>query len=282
MAKQGVIASSAYSLYLNGKGSDQGSVLFGGVDTAKYQGELYTLPVLPEERDGVTAIYEFTVALHGISYSVGGKNGTAGSYSAGRLTLLDSGTTNAFLPTDALTGLAEAFNINNNGEIDCSSLTSSDSITFTFANNAAITVPIGSFVTQAQGTCQVGLTEQGEGEPAILGDVFLRYAYAIFDVDNNEVHLAQSVINATSSNILEIGSGPGAVPNGTEPSGGNSTGATPTTSGGSKATGSATVTPTGPTSSPSSTAGFSNTGATQSFTSVAGLLAAGVLFAFAA
>ena len=281
MAEQGIIASSAYSLYLNGKGSPAGSVLFGGVDTAKYEGELYTLPVLPEERAGVTQIYEFTVALYSISYSVGGKNNTAASYPDGTLTLLDSGTTAAFLPLDALQSLGQAFNIDSNGNIDCSALNSPDSITFTFENNAAITVPIGSFVSQSREGCSISLTEMGDGEPAILGDVFMRYSYAVFDVDNDEVHIAQSVINATSSNILEIGSGSGAVPNGTEPTGGNSTGATPTTSSGSKATGSGSATPTGSTTSPSSTSGQSSTRATQSFTSVAGLLAAGILFTFA-
>ena len=282
MARQGVINSAAYSLYLNGKGSPLGSVLFGGVDTAKYEGELYSLPVLPEEREGVTKIYEFTVALHQVSYSASGQNSTAASYSQGALTLLDSGTTNAFLPSDVFETLTDAFNIRNDGSIDCAAANSDDSITFTFVNNAAITVPFSSFVEESSQGCFAGLSLASEGEPLILGDVFLRYAYSVFDLDNNQIHIAQSVINATDSNILEIGSGPSAVPNGTQPSGGNSTGATPTASGGAPVTGSGTATPTGPTSSPTSTAGFSNTGATHSITSVAGLLAAGLLFALAA
>ena len=283
MARQGVINSAAFSLYLNGKGSPLGSVLFGGVDTAKYEGELYTLPVLPEEREGVTKIYEFTVALYGVTYSASGKNGTAATFSqGGALTLLDSGTTNAFLPSDVLQTLGDAFNVRNDGSIDCDAANSDDSITFEFVDNAAITVPFGSFVEQSDQGCFVGLSPAQDGEPLILGDVFLRYAYSVFDLANNQVHIAQSVINATDSNILEISAGPGGVPNGTQPSGGNSTGATPTASGGAPATGSGTATPTGPTASPTSTSGFSSTGATQSITSAAGLLVAGLLFALAA
>ena len=291
MAAQGIINSAAFSLYLNGKGSPLGSVLFGGVDTAKYEGELYTLPVLPEERDGETQIFEFTVAMYEVSYSASGKNGTALSFTQGALTLLDSGTTNAFLPSDTLNTLADAFNIRNDGSIDCNAANTDDSLTFTFENNAAITVPFSSFVTEDSNGCTVGFAPATDGQPLILGDVFLRYTYAVFDVDNNEVHVAQSVINATDSNILEIGSGPGAVPNGTQPTGGNSTGATPTASGGAVATSSSgsgsgtatgTATGTGSTAGPSSTSGLSSMGATQSFTGVAGLLIAGLLFALAA
>lgn len=45
MANQGVINSAAFSLYLNDVAS-QGSILFGGYDTAKYTGELQTLDLI--------------------------------------------------------------------------------------------------------------------------------------------------------------------------------------------------------------------------------------------
>ena len=43
----GIINSNAYSLYLDDLDSSTGTLLFGGVDTSKYDGELTTFPVLP-------------------------------------------------------------------------------------------------------------------------------------------------------------------------------------------------------------------------------------------
>ena len=52
---QGHINQLAYSLWLNDLDSLTGSVLFGGVDTAKYHGELIALPVqLDSQSDAMT------------------------------------------------------------------------------------------------------------------------------------------------------------------------------------------------------------------------------------
>lgn len=45
LKKAGLIDSYAFSLYLDDWGSKTGSIVFGGVDTAKYHGDLITVPV---------------------------------------------------------------------------------------------------------------------------------------------------------------------------------------------------------------------------------------------
>ena len=49
----------------------------------------------------------------------------------------------------------------------------------------------------------------------MLGDTFLRSAYVVYDLDNNQISIAPTNFNATSSNIREITTGTNAVPDST-------------------------------------------------------------------
>lgn len=46
----------------------------------------------------------------------------------------------------------------------------------------------------------------------MLGDTFLRNAYVVYDLQNNQISLAQTNFNATDSNVREIVSGANGVP----------------------------------------------------------------------
>jgi hypothetical protein len=84
MMQDGLINTNAYSLWLNDLQANTGSILFGGVNTDKYTGQLETLPIIPEQ--GVYA--EFIIALTGV-----GANGTSNSIASNLASpaLLDSG-----------------------------------------------------------------------------------------------------------------------------------------------------------------------------------------------
>ena len=81
--------------------SNTGSILFGGVDTEKYEGDLSVLPIQIDSHSG--DISSFTVALSGISVTnQAGKS----QYSKTNLAIpviLDSGTTISYLPGTGLT-----------------------------------------------------------------------------------------------------------------------------------------------------------------------------------
>lgn len=47
------------------------------------------------------------------------------------------------------------------------------------------------------------------------GDTFLRSAYVVYDLDNEEISLANTLFNVTESKILEIGTGKNSVPDAT-------------------------------------------------------------------
>jgi hypothetical protein len=48
-----------------------------------------------------------------------------------------------------------------------------------------------------------------------MGDTFLRSAYLVYDLENNEISIAQTNFNSTSNNVVEIGTGTESVPDAT-------------------------------------------------------------------
>lgn len=214
MYKNGLINSNAYSLWLDDLNANTGSILFGGVDTSKYTGTLETIPIIP-----TYGIYsQFIVGLTGI-----GLNGVSGSVVSNQDigVLLDSGTSLLYLPDDIATPLITHFggvyqSSLGAATIDCSVAKQTGSVTFTFTSQS-ITVPISELVIvdgvqNGKEICIFGIAPSGSSL-AILGDTFLRSAYVVYDLSNNEISLAQTNFNPTAANILEITNSATGVPN---------------------------------------------------------------------
>jgi hypothetical protein len=232
LASDGVIASNAYSLYLDDLESASGKILFGGVDEEHYIGELVTVPIM--KVDGEYS--EFYVTLNSIS---------AGSETIGEdLALgvvLDSGSTLTYLPaslTETIYQLvgAEYMEGQTTAYVPCDLANEGGNFTFKFNDPAEITVPISELIldftditghqmsfSSGQAACSFGIAPS-TSQVSILGDTFLRSAYVVFDLANNEISLAQSNFDATGSHILEIGTGKNAVPSATGAGGPQSSG----------------------------------------------------------
>ena len=220
LKSSGSIKTQAYSLWLNDVKASTGSILFGGVDTAKYHGDLTVLPVLPDAQSG--GLTSFTVALD--NFEVIGKGGQS-QYSQKNLALpvvLDSGTTLTYLPdqiaNDVITGVGAANSQEYGVVVPCSVANSPATINFGFgaANGATIAAPIGQFVLPfPAGTksphfrnnnaeaCLWGLLPAG-GQPNLLGDTFLRSAYVVYNLDGKQIGLAATNFNSSDSNVQEI------------------------------------------------------------------------------
>ncbi|POS79998.1 acid protease [Diaporthe helianthi] len=234
MVAQDFIPTKAYSLYLNDYQSSTGSILFGGVDTEKFIGGLTVIPVL---RDAQTQDFtSFTVGMTAISYAF--PNGTTGdaSLQGGSLdAILDSGTTLSYFPDSVATPLFEAlgaFTYSSLGSVgltmvECSLATSGLELTFRFNDSVSIVVPADEVVIDAFGPiegnippeipleqpCLFGIQNSGDSLPsegarqidfALLGDTFLRSAYVVYDLDNNEIAMAQANLNSTDTNVQEL------------------------------------------------------------------------------
>ena len=224
MANKGVIKSNAYSLWLDDLEASTGSIMFGGVDTDKFHGELRTLPIQKE----FGQFREFVITLTGVTIFQNGQNRSVDTDLPVPV-LLDSGSSLTYLPKDLVQNLYTAFKVQyipqtGTGFVPCSLASSGDILSFTFTS-PRIDVPMqelvinpgpnsdGSHQTFSDGTpaCLFGIGPS-DGSTAVLGDTFIRSAYVVYDLANNEVSLAQTNFNSTSSKILEIGTGSDSVP----------------------------------------------------------------------
>jgi hypothetical protein len=214
LVNDGTVSSNAYSLWLNDLDASTGSILFGGVDTEKYHGELQTLPIIPEQ--GVYA--EFIIALTGM-----GRNGQNSSLFQNENipVLLDSGSSLMYLPDSVVRSLYQTFDAQYDSSqgaafVDCSLGNQQGTLDFSFSG-VQISVPLNELVivaavSRGQAVCILGIGPAGNSV-SVLGDTFLRSAYVVYDLENNEISLAQTNFNSTRQNIQEIRKGVDGVPN---------------------------------------------------------------------
>lgn len=221
MAADGAIASNAYSLWLNDLDANTGSILFGGVDASRYAGDLVSVPI--EQVGG--AHIEFFITMTGLD--MGSK--TVTKQGTALAVLLDSGSSLTYLPDDLTKSVYDAVNASFQEAdgvafVPCSLRDSNASMTFRFSSPAAVAVPVremildpkdltGKGVAFADGVpaCLFGISPAGTST-SVLGDTFLRSAYVVYDLANNEIALAQARFNASAPDVREIGAGAAAVP----------------------------------------------------------------------
>lgn len=223
LVNHGLINSNAYSLWLNDLDANTGSILFGGVDSGKYSGELETLPI--QKIDGEYA--EFLIIMTGVALQ--NSSGDL-SYSSDELpatVLLDSGTSLTYLPDSIVEDIYNDLGVvyessTGTGYVPCSMMNENINITYTFTSPSIpvgiseLVIEDGSGLTFNDGTpaCVFGIAPAGDST-ATLGDTFLRSAYVVYDLTNNEISLAPTKFNSTEENILEITNGTSAVPGAT-------------------------------------------------------------------
>ncbi|KAI0011777.1 acid protease [Xylariaceae sp. FL0662B] len=221
MVSAGQIQKNAYSLWLNDLDANKGSILFGGVDTAQYVGSLQTLPI--QSNNGVFS--EFMITLTSVALG----NTTIANDQA-LAVLLDSGSSLTYLPDTMVETIYNQINAQYDPDqgaayVPCSLADETATLDFTFTE-PKISVEMNELVidlmssdgrrptfSNGQAACLFGICPAGSGTN-VLGDTFLRSAYVVYDLDENEISIAQTNFNATDSNVKEIASG-SAIPDAT-------------------------------------------------------------------
>ncbi|KAL3478918.1 aspartic peptidase domain-containing protein [Aspergillus californicus] len=233
LASNNITSSNAYSLWLNRLGEDEGNVLFGGVNTAHYTGDLLTLPIIPYNGSYV----HLWLTLTDLSVESEADDITQ-SYSAHTefpvVVLLDSGATISYLPADIVAQIYNDLDVylyedEQFGYVPCNTyLSGREDYTVNFSfSGLTIAVPLRELVLHdamyyqggyldidGEESCIFGIAPSADFFP-ILGDSFLRSAYVVFDLDNNEISMAQANYDPGDDEILEIASGDDGVPRAT-------------------------------------------------------------------
>ncbi|KAL0474368.1 aspartic peptidase domain-containing protein [Neurospora intermedia] len=245
---QKLITTKAYSLYLNDRRSDTGSILFGGIDKDKFIGDLSILPIYLAR--GQAEPIHFEVEMQSVSLALT-KNGkttkiisTDPSLSqTSTIAILDSGTTLSYLPSKITDQIHTKLSVyvdeiwTGLTFIDCQYLTSNPDLrlSFTFGSNATVSVPVWELVLDLLGETQselpfkmpfknacifgiqstAGFQEDNFDEDwALLGETFLRSAYVVYDLTHHQIGIAQANLNSTTTDIVELSGADGGLPSG--------------------------------------------------------------------
>ncbi|KAK9779781.1 putative Aspartic peptidase domain-containing protein [Seiridium cardinale] len=235
MQNEGLIATNAYSLWLNDLDASTGSILFGGIDTGKYEGDLSRIDVIP---DGTSGRYSsFMVYLTSLTANSSSGSDSLSSSAFPIPVVLDSGTTLSYLPTDLAKQVWEEVGAIYSSDVGsavlpCSMASSKGQFVFQLGGSNGPTISVGmdelvlSLVTSGTGptftsgqysgkeACQFGI-QNFSSDPFLLGDTFLRSAYVVYDLTNNQIGIAKTDFNSTTSNVVAFASAGAEIPSAT-------------------------------------------------------------------
>ncbi|XP_048833889.1 gastricsin-like [Brienomyrus brachyistius] len=190
MIKEGLLEEPVFAFYLS-QNSEKGSeVIFGGTDPNHYTGDIHWVPV-KENSHWKLVIDEFEVDHQMTGWCVNGCSA-----------IVDTGTSLLVCPEEFADTLQHKLGavVNDDGSyvFNCDDVSSLPTLTFVM-NGAHLHLEPSFYVLSEQdsnGNCISGIesshsSNDGEMPHWILGDVFLRQFYSVFDQGNGRVGFAK-------------------------------------------------------------------------------------------
>ena len=181
LASQGLISQSQFAFYLGNSAKDRGELVLGGTDPAHYTGPISWVPLL------AATYWEITMgslSIAGVKYTTNAK------------AIVDSGTSILTGPTETVAQIAAALGAHEiiAGEymLACKYDTLPDMV-FNI-NGKDYTLTAYDYLLPDGDACLLGLMGMDIAPPTgplwILGDVFMRKYYTVFDLTNKQVGFA--------------------------------------------------------------------------------------------
>ncbi|NWV93861.1 PEPA protein, partial [Machaerirhynchus nigripectus] len=181
MMMENLVDRHLFSVYLSRDSQDGSFVLFGAIDPYYTTQGISWIPLSAE------TYWQITME----SVSV---NGAPVACSSGCQAIVDTGTTLLAIPIRALQTLLSHLGASISGKISCEAARNLPDLIF-HIHGKEFPVPPRAYVLRSNGQCSLGLQGMDvpteEGELWILGDVFIREYYVIFDRANDKVGLSR-------------------------------------------------------------------------------------------
>jgi hypothetical protein len=178
---QGLVEENLFAFYLGNSKMDKGELTLGGINADHYTGDITWVPLLH-------ATY-WEISMENVQVG-----GTSYAPSNEMKAIVDTGTSIMTGPSEQVRAIAESLNAKEiiEGEffVKCDV---TDDIVFTINGNDYTLTPEDYLIPDGD-MCLLGLMAMDIPEPTgplwILGDVFIRKYYSVFDVANERVGLA--------------------------------------------------------------------------------------------
>ncbi|XP_030129447.4 pepsin A [Taeniopygia guttata] len=181
MIMEDLVDRNLFSVYLSRDSQGGSFVLFGAIDPYYTTKGISWIPLSAETY--------WQITMESVSISE-----TPVACSSGCQAIVDTGTTLLAVPIRAFRTLMRRLGASSSGEISCEAISSLPNLIF-HINGRKFPVPPRAYVLRNNGYCTLGLQGMDapteEGELWILGDVFIREYYVIFDRANNKVGLSR-------------------------------------------------------------------------------------------
>ncbi|XP_074087466.1 pepsin A-like [Macrotis lagotis] len=176
---QGLISENIFAFYLSSDSTNSSVMMLGGIDSSYYTGNISWIPLSSQDYWQITMT---SVTM----------NGTEIACKGGCQAIVDTGTSLVIGPANGIASIHAAIGAieNDSGEmaVNCSSINNLSSIMFSI-NGMDFPVPAETYIRKDKENCYSGFSTI-ELSQWILGDVFIRHYFTIFDRGNNRIGLA--------------------------------------------------------------------------------------------
>ncbi|XP_057583139.1 pregnancy-associated glycoprotein 2-like [Hippopotamus amphibius kiboko] len=187
LKRRGIISDPVFAFYLSTRKQNGSMLMFGGVDHRYHKGELKWIPV-PQ-------ILYWQMTMNHIIM-----NGTVVGCFRGCQAILDTGTALLAGPTRVVTTIHKLINAKHackEYQVPCNSIRSLPTIIFTINGNN-YPVPTETYIWKSPlGNCfsnfQGGTEKWAKSESWVLGNIFMRLYFSVFDRGNRRIGLAPAV-----------------------------------------------------------------------------------------
>jgi hypothetical protein len=182
MIEQKLIDEPVFAFYLQSDASAKGELVFGGIDKSHYIGELVDVPLISETY--------WEVSMDAVKYG-------SDSLATAQKAIIDSGTSLLAGPKDIVAKLAQQAGatsvMGKEYVIDCDKAKSLPDLTVTLGGKD-FTLSASDYVISVKGQCLFGFLGLDVPAPRgplwIMGDIFMRKYYCVFDYGNKKMSIA--------------------------------------------------------------------------------------------